>query len=443
MKSNYKLLGLLWILLYLVLVFTPIVILVLGPKLGNRPTLLDISVGLGFVGLSLMTLQFINSARIKILNRPFGTDLVYHFHRQIGIAASLLIFAHPILLFILDPRYLRLFNLIEAPWRARAGVLAILLLIGVVWFAEFRKKLKIPYQFWKFWHGVIATVMIAFALTHIFLNNNYVSLPWKKGLWIGYSALLLGTLIYTRLIYPLRLIKNPYIVRDKKLERGSVWTIRFEPQGHKGFNFHPGQFAWLTAWHMPFADSEHPFSLASSAEDTSYFEMSIKNLGPFTATIQQFEIGQKVYVDGPYGYFSIDRFPKAERLVFIPGGIGVTPIISMMRTMADRGDKRPIILFYNNVKWDEVTFREEIETFKEQLNMKVIYTIERPPAEWEGESGFLNAQILNKHLPADWSEENTAIFLCGPEPMMNAVEHALLDIGFHEKQIHTERYTFV
>jgi len=443
LNSKNKLLGAIWIILSLVLVFMPVIMLLLGPKLDKDP-LVDLSIALGFIGLSMMTFQFINSAKIKVFNKPFGTDLIYHFHRQIGIAAFLLVFAHPILLFIQNSGYLRLLNLITAPWRARAGVTSVLMLIFVVWFAEYRQKLKIPYQFWKFWHGVISIFMIGLALVHIYLNNNYVGLPWKKVLWISYSGLLVGMLFYTRLVYPLRLINKSYVVKDKKEERGSVWTIQFEPVGHKGFEFQPGQFAWLTAWKTPFSDSEHPFSMASSSEQKESFKMSIKNLGSFTETIRDLEIGQKVYVDGPYGYFSIDRFPETERLVLIPGGIGITPIMSMLCTLADRGDKRPIYLFYCNINWEDVTFREEIKALKNQLNLNIIYTIEKPPANWAGESGFLNASILKKNLPGDWiQKEKTEVFLCGPAPMMNAVEKALLDVGFPEEQIHTERYTFV
>jgi len=444
LKKTNKFLGIFLIILYLFLVFLPVIFLIMGPKLDDRHTILDFSLGLGFTGLSLMIMQFINSARIKIFNKPFGTDLVYHFHRQIGIAAFLMVFAHPILLFLLDGRYLRLLNLINAPWRARAGVTSVVLLIFVVWFAEFRQKLKISYQFWKFWHGVISIAMIGLALVHIYLNNNYIGLPWKKVLWVSYSILLGGILLYTRVIYPLRLIRKSYVVRGKKQERGSVWSIRLEPEGHKGFDFQPGQFAWLTAWKTPFSDTEHPFSMASSAEQKDHLEMSIKNLGVFTETIQKFEIGQRVYVDGPFGYFSIDRFPNAERLVMIPGGIGITPMMSFLRTMADRGDKRPVILFYCNLHWEDVTFREEMERLKSKLDLIVIYTIEKPPADWAGETGFLNANVLKKYLPKDWIEDvNTEVFLCGPTPMMNALENALLTVGFTEDQVHTERYTFV
>jgi predicted ferric reductase len=128
--------------------------------------------------------------------------------------------------------------------------------------------------------------------------------------------------------------------------------------------------------------------------------------------------------------------------VLIAGGIGVTPIMSMLRTIADRGDKRSIKLFYANQIWDNVTFREEVAELEKRLNMQVIYVIERQPADWQGESGFLNSTVLKKYLPEDWMGADTEVFLCGPTPMMNAVEKALHQTGFPEKKIHTERYSF-
>ncbi len=440
MKTKHFVSGFFWGWLYVLLILTPVLVLLAGPKYSGRPQLLDLSVSLAFIGLAIMALQFVNSARLKFFNQSFGTDIVYHFHRQIGIGAFFLIFAHPALLFILDARYLRLLNIFTAPDSAKFGVLAALLLIAVVWMAEYRQKLKIPYWFWKFWHGILATLMVGLALLHIFNAGSYTDLPWKKALWIGYSTLFILMLVYTRVIYPLRLVNNPYIIKEVKRERGDVWTIAMKPARGKGFRFLPGQFAWLTAWKTPFSDSEHPFSLVSSAEQADGIEMSIKNLGPFTAKIQNLKTGEKVYVDGPYGSFSIDRYPQAENLVFIPGGIGVTPIMSMLRTLADRGDQRPIKVLYANQTWEGVTFREEMEELQKRLNMQLVYVIERPPQDWQGESGFLNAGIISKYIPAEWLAGRSEVFLCGPAPMMNAVEKALSKAGFSEKNVHTERF---
>lgn len=443
LDTKNKLLGAIYVLLYAFLVLLPIIIMLLGPAIPSRATLLELSVSFGFIGLSMMALQFISSARFKFLNHPFGTDLVYHFHRQMGIASFFFIFAHPILLFILDVRYLRLLNIFTAPLRVQLGIGAVLLLVGVVWMAEWRQKLKIPYWFWKIWHGIFAAVMIPMALAHIFIGGSYTNTPAKQAVWIGYSVLLTLTLIYTRVIYPLQLMRKPYRVKEVKQERGSVWTIKMEPVGHSGFSFQPGQFGWLTAWRTPFSDTEHPFSLVSSAENKRYVEMSIKKLGQFTAKIQTLKPGEKVFLDGPYGNFSIDRYPDAKKLVLVPGGIGITPIMSTLRTMAERGDQRPVKLFYCNILWDDVTFREEVAELEQKLNMQVIYTIEKPPENWKGESGFLNTAILTKYMDEAWITEGTEVFLCGPAPMMAAVEKALLKAGFDQRQVHSERFALV
>ncbi len=443
MKTKNKFMGGLYVLLYAFLVWLPIVILLMGPKFKSRPPLLDQSVTLAFIGLALMALQFALSARFKVLNNPFGTDLVYIFHRMSGIAAFLLIFSHPILLFIQDTRYLRYLTFINQPLRAQMGVIALLLLILVVWMAEWRQQLKIPYTFWKIVHGIAATIVIPLAGYHVLVAGNYMDMPWKQIIWVGYILLFTLTILYTRVFYPLRLMRYPFKVKRVNQERGNVWTLQMEPAGGSLFAFSPGQFGWLTAWHTPFSDTEHPFSLASSAENRDYVEMSIKNQGPFTSTIQNLKPGHKIYLDAPYGYFSIDRFPDADRFILIPGGIGVTPIMSTLRTMADRGDKRPILLFYANLEWDTVTFREEVEELEKRLNMKVVYIIERPGEDWPGESGFLNAAILDKYLDDGWIKEGTEIFLCGPALMTNAVEKALIKVGYPEKKIHTEKFALV
>jgi len=316
-----------------------------------------------------------------------------------------------------------------------------LLLIGVVWLAEFRSKLKIPYWFWKIWHGIIAMITMLGAILHIYLNGNFVNLPWKQQLWISYLIVWVLLIIYTRFIYPIKLIKNPYRVMKVIPERANCWTLQMQPIKKKLFSFHPGQFAWLTVWKTPFSDTEHPFSLASSAENHEWIEMTIKELGKFTATIKQVKPGQEVYVDGPYGSFSCDRYPEAKAFIFLAGGIGITPIMSMVRTLAERHDQRPCILFYANRDWENVTFRDEVATLTNNLNIKVVHILEKPPEGWKEEIGFITTDILNRHIGPQMKSLNPEVFLCGPKPMMDAVEKHLINVGFSEKKIHTERFS--
>ncbi|MBV8616874.1 MAG: hypothetical protein JOY66_24300 [Acetobacteraceae bacterium] len=83
--------------------------------------------------------------------------------------------------------------------------------------------------------------------------------------------------------------------------------------------------------------------------------MTIRKLGDFTRDIDTVPVGKRVFLDGPYGAFTVHD-GRADMLVMVAGGIGVTPMMSILRTMADRGDKRPVILLYGNRDWDSVTF---------------------------------------------------------------------------------------
>lgn len=88
-------------------------------------------------------------------------------------------------------------------------------------------------------------------------------------------------------------------------------------------------------------------------------EIAIKALGDFTSTVHRLSPGTAVYLDGPHGVFSMDR-DEGPGFGFIAGGVGITGLISMLRTMADRGDVRPAVLVYANGDWEGVVFREEL-----------------------------------------------------------------------------------
>jgi predicted ferric reductase len=149
-------------------------------------------------------------------------------------------------------------------------------------------------------------------------------------------------------------------------------------------------------------------------------------------------------VDGPYGAFVPDDHPANKGYIFIGGGVGITPIMGILRTLADRGEKRKLLLFYGARDWDNFTFREEIEELKARLDLKVVYIVEKPHDGWQGESGFITADLLRKYMPTDLKRNNYEIFLCGPEVMLNAVEPLLTDdLKVSWDDIHLERFNLV
>lgn len=435
--------GVFWIGVYISITLAPLFILLAGPRPAGREFWRDLSVGLGYCGFAMVGLQFVLTARFKVIKAPYGSDIVYFFHRQISLVAFLLIASHPLLLFIFDPKHLGLLNLVTAPWAARFGVVSILCLAGLIGFSVWRKKLRIEYDRWRIWHGILAVGAVALAMAHIELRGYYLNTLWKQIFWGVYGILWIGVLAWVRVIKPLLLLRKAYLVEEVIPERGNAWTLVLRPDNHPGLRFQAGQFAWITAWDSPFRDHEHPFSFSGSASNTSRLAFTIKELGDFTASIKNLSRDQRVYVDGPYGAFSVDRHPHAPEFVFIAGGIGITPMMSMLRTLADRGDARPLTLIYANKTLEAATFLEEIEKLPQRLNLNVVHVLESPPEGWQGEKGYINADLLKRYLPAERLPNRVEIFICGPAPMMNAVEKALVQLGVPMGDFHSERFDLV
>jgi len=433
--------GVFWIALYLLLTLAPLFVLKIGPTPEGRGFWREFSVALGFSGLAMVMLQFILTARFRRLKAPYGSDIVYYFHRQISQVAFGLILLHPIILFVANPETIRLLNVFEAPWRARFGLTGLVALILLVALSVYRKRLKIQYDIWRITHGLFAVAAVGFSMAHVILVGYYISTPIKQFLWGSYAIFWVGLLLYVRVIKPWLEYRRPYEVVQVIPERNDTWTLELRPKGHNGFRFQPGQFAWLTLRSSPFADREHPFSISSSAAQTGKLSFTIKNLGDFTAQIKDIQPGEIAYLDGPYGSFTIDRHPHAPGFVFIAGGVGVTPVMSMLRTMADRGDQRPAVLLFGSNTWEAITFREELESLQARLNLKVVHVLAKPPQDWTGERGFINLEILQRCLPKPALRYEH--FICGPDPMMDAVEKGLRQLGVDYGDFHSERFNLV
>ena len=432
--------GMLWMAIYLALVVAPLVVLLAGTPPASRGFWRELSAALGYAGLAMMGVQFALTARFRRAAAPFGIDMLYYFHRTVSLMAAVIIAAHIIILFSIDPRNLALLNVLKAPWRARAAIAAFTGLSVLLTASLFRRQIGISYEGWRRWHGMLAMAAVVLALVHVELVSHYIETPWKRILWTGYSIFWTGLLVHVRIVRPWSQLRHPYVVESVLPERGSAWTVSIRPEGHHGFTFQPGQFAWLTAWNSPFAVEEHPFSFSSSAKQNTGLAFTIKELGDFTRRVRDMVPGQRVFLDGPYGAFSIDRH-FAPGYVFIAGGVGITPMMSMLLTLADRGDRRPLHLFYANKLWEEVTFREEIEALQTRLRLSVIHALEAPPAGWTGESGFVTRQVLDRWLPAE--RQSLEYFVCGPYPMREAVEKELYRLGVPLARVHAERFNLV
>lgn len=429
----------LWAALYVALVLSPLALMGLAPRPEGRGFWMEFGVALGFMGLGVLALQFLVTARIRDFALGFGDNLL-QFHYAAGVVAMGLILAHPIIIIAVDTEFLVFFDPTANFMRAFAavGITAgvVLLVVLSVW----RKFFRLHYEWWRLTHGVLAFLVLLAGVAHIIQVGHFTDALWKQALVVVGGGAAMGLIVHSRIIKPYILTKYPYEVTDVVEERADANTLVIEAVGHEGMDFEAGQYAWITVGDSPYSLQQHPFSFASTAEEPTRLTFTSKPLGDWTSTWSDIEPGTPAFLEGPYGGFTI-RWDSPCGSVFLAGGIGITPIMSMLRTLADRGDERHYVLFYANKTWEEVIFRDEIEELKEDLDLEVIHVLEDPPEGWDGEKGYVEPKVLSRHLPEPCDEY--FYYLCGPKPMMDMVEGELVQRDIPLPKIMSERFEIV
>jgi len=437
--------GSIWFWFYRILVLLPLFVGALfRATSGGRGFLLGFAVACGYVGLAIIALEFSLVARLKRVAGAFGQDALQQFHKQMGYVAVLFLLAHPILLLVRGYP-LQLLNPFSSasPWVWRWGVIGLYVLLVLIGLSAGHRCLHLPYESWQLTHRLLATLLFIVALVHIFMVHGFTGTLPMRALWIAYASAFLGIAIYHRIYMPLRIWQRPWRVVRNVQELGDARTLVLQPVGHDGMSFEPGQFAWLITGNTPFHYEEHPISFSSSAEVAPGGEVSftIKALGDWSRNIvPKTQPGRRVWLDGPYGVFSIDR-EQGPGYVLIGGGIGITPLYSMCLTMADREDARPVFLFYAGRDCQELTFRSELDGLSYRMNLKLVYVLEHAVADWHGETGFVDSTLLRRYLPKQYTRFQ--YFICGPPPLMDAMEHTLPVLGIVPENIHTERFDLI
>ena len=297
------LVGSLWLLLYLFFCLVPLGLALGQPDAPGRTFLMDFSVALGFVGLSILALQFALVARFKVVAAPFGIDALLRFHKQISYVALVFVVAHPVLLFIADTEYLKLLNLWTAPWRARFAVTSVVLLLVLIALSVWRQRLRISYERWQATHGLIAVLVVLFALLHASLVGYYVTDVVRQVVYDGYIGILVFLLVWVRLISPFLRLRRPWRVVRVDVEPGNASTLVIEPVGHCGLPVRPGTVRLDSGRSLAVRDHPAPLLVLLQADPPpgGPVSLTIKAAGDFTRTIPDVAVGTRVYVDGPHG----------------------------------------------------------------------------------------------------------------------------------------------
>ncbi|MFN4154327.1 MAG: ferric reductase-like transmembrane domain-containing protein [Paracoccaceae bacterium] len=431
-----------WLMAGLALIALPFATILLGT---DRPApthpLWDFAMGCGFAALSLAAAQFALTGRIKLLTTPFGADIIYLFHRFLSWGLLGLMLMHFGILYIWYQPALGTLNPLTARWELTSGRVALACFGLLVVTSELRKRIWLEYHGWRVLHIALAVTGTAAAMAHMLGVGKYSAMSGSRALWIGIAVIWAGFVLWSRLLRPMVLARNPWRVVSNEAERGGVHTLTLRPEGQPLRAWKPGQFAWLTIGHAAWAMREHPFTISTAPDRGPEISFSIKPLGDDSERMARTPPGTLAYVDGPYGTFSIDREATADGFVMIAGGVGITPILSNLHAMQSRRDPRPVILLYANSTLEEASFREELDAIAQDIPLSLIHVPETPPDDWHGDAGMIDKALLARHLPG--ASRNWPHMLCGPGPMITAVTRGLTGLGVPAHRISSEVFDMV
>ncbi|MGA3059534.1 MAG: FAD-dependent oxidoreductase [Candidatus Bathyarchaeia archaeon] len=201
--------------------------------------------------------------------------------------------------------------------------------------------------------------------------------------------------------------------------------------------YKPGQFFFIT---IKQGDKEltHHFSFSSSPTEKEHFEFTKKLTDhEYSMALKAAKVNDWARIDAPYGQFTFDgEYPKISLLA---GGIGITPFVSICKNATDKKLNSKITLFYGCRTANDIAFKEELEKMQEEnKNLKVVFTINEPTSQWKGATGVINAEMIKKELP-DYLEN--MYYVCGPPPMVTAMEKLVVSIGLQKTQLKLEYFT--
>lgn len=393
---------------------------------------------LGLTAAFLLPLQLILIGRVKWVESVFGLDKLSRLHRTNGLIILALILAHPIII-IWAYSSLSHIGFFAQYWQFLSGHIgqilqatigvAILLATIVLSLTIVRKRLK--YEWWYYVH-VFNYVALAFIFLHVKYQTS-TSVYWEwPALWISIYALTALNVLWFRFTRPmLRTWEHQFVV-SRVEDLGAATSIYISGKNMDKFKVDAGQFMIFRFLQRGFWTQAHPFSM-SEGPNGKEIRLTAKKLGDFTNELPKIQVGTKVVIDGPHGVFT-EKLATHEKLLFIAGGVGITPIRSMLEDLGTRHPNK--ILLYSNKAPAERILGKEIDALSKQNNFKVIDVFADVPIPG-AEHGRIDRDMLAR-LVADIKERD--IFLCGPPPMMLALRAAMVELGVPKSQIHFERF---
>ena len=228
-------------------------------------------------------------------------------------------------------------------------------------------------------------------------------------------------------------------------ESPDVKTFRFNKP--EGWSFIPGQFL-MVFFPDVFGKAKRAYSISSSPT-APHIDLTIKLYGLFTHHIWSLKEGSLWALRGPYGHFSLDM-GRTNDIIFVGAGVGITPLMSILRWSTEKKIDRRFLLLYSNKTSADIIFNIEIQLLqKANPNLKIVHTLTRlkmlsldEQLSWPGLTRRIDAAMIKEQVE-NWQEQEAEIatvFGCGPAAMLTTLEEVMLELGWPKEEILYEKF---
>ncbi len=402
----------------------------------------------GVMAYNWFVWQFILSARPKFLDRWIGFDSIYKVHGRMAVISIGLALSHQ---WIFEEIYGQ--SLMTFMGSAGLNIFALVTLVSAVvytrkywgvmkpfqWIGNQMGKMKVfKYESMKTFHN-FSFVGLIFVQIHVMMTSSAKGNIWIANMYTLYF-------ITAVLFYTYHKLLKPWISRENAWKVSGVHTlsktareIELKPL-YRHFRHKPGQFGFFRI-KVAGLEEVHPFSFTSSSREKGEVSLAIKNLGDFTGEMDLIKTGDQVSIEGPYGSFSYLNYEEDGELVFIAGGIGITPFISMLRHLAETRPERQVTLIYGIRSEDEFLFKEELARLTQVLSHTKVIPVYSQTMSGQGEKGYIDKDLIKRNIDLDYRTlRGKGFYICGPSKMMTGVLKALKSLGIDKEHIHYEAF---
>ncbi|MCT4643001.1 MAG: iron-sulfur cluster-binding domain-containing protein [Bacteriovoracaceae bacterium] len=264
--------------------------------------------------------------------------------------------------------------------------------------------------------GALSVVSLMFVLRILGTEKNKSVESKKIDSWVGMEELEI-----------IDIISRTHDIKTFRLKRKD--GLLFD-------SFLPGQFISFQIGDD--AKTLRSYSISSSIYNLNVIDVSIKLLegGVGSAWFHARSIGDTVMAHPPSGLFTYNNEDNSS-LVFVAGGIGITPFMSMIRTLLDEGVKRKIDLFYGMKTLKDMAYHSELIELSSTYDNFNYHPIVSNDEEYEGDKGFVSLDFIKKSIS---SIKDSKYYFCGPAIMTDTIMDALTNEGVLSKNLHSEKF---